>query len=360
MEEDIKIAYEKFRDKGIMVTGGMGFIGSNLARRLSECSPKRLIIVDSMIKGLGATRHNLDGIEDKVEIPGLNAGGLDIRDSKEIRGLLQDIDYVFNLAGSVSHIDSKNRPLNDLEINLESHVSFLESCREVMKKRSGGLKVLFTATRDVYGKVREEDLPVREDQKIYEVSDPQGIHNHASEFHHFWYAKNFGFDAISLRLTNTYGPRQKLDSPEHGFMGWFIRQAIESQTIELWGGGTALRDFNYVDDVVDALLMTMASERTSGEVYNLGSYIKKLGKYEDVKENISTVSKVAEEIVRICGSGKCLHKEYPPEKKSIEVGHFCADATKIYKTIGWAPRTSLQEGIAKTIEFYKKNKEHYW
>jgi nucleoside-diphosphate-sugar epimerase len=276
--------------------------------------------------------------------------------------LLQGIDCVFNLAGSVSHIDSKNRPLTDLEMNLGSSVAFLEACREYLGrlKIKPKFKVVFSATRDIYGKVREQDLPVKEDLGVRETADPQGIHKYAAEFHHLWYAKTFGFNATSLRLTNTYGPRQQVKDAEHGFLNWFIRQALENQELKLWGGGVALRDFNYIDDVVEALVMAMASEKTNADVFNLGCFIKRDGRYGDVTKSIASVGEVAKKVVNIAGAGSCREIPYPEDKKGIEPGHVYMDATKIHQTLGWQPRVELEEGISRTIKFYRENRGHYF
>lgn len=315
-------SYEgKFKGKNILITGGLGFIGSNLAGKLSKLEPKKITLVDSFIEGLGANLENVRDIRDCVEIPDENHGGVDISNKEVMTKLLPNVDYLFNLAGSVSHLNSKNRPLNDLELNLASHVSLLESCRESTKGRNSRLKVLFSATRDVYGKVKAEDLPIREDFFIREQADPQGIHKQAAEFHHLWYAANFGFDSTVLRLTNTYGPRQKIDDPNLGFLGYFIHQALKDETINLWGGGESLRDFNHVDDVVDAMLMTMTSEKTNGNVYNLGSFMKIGGRFKDIGDNIRTVGETAKVITKIAESGKCKEIPYPEDRKAIEPGH---------------------------------------
>lgn len=350
---------EKFRAKNILITGGLGFIGSNLARKLVDLKPKKIIIVDSLVKNLGGSLENVADIAEFLHVPNAKNGGIDISNQEEIAKLIIDVDYMFNLAGSVSHLNSKNRPLSDLHLNLGGHVSLLEICRERAKdENQARLKVLFSSTRDIYGKVREEDLPIREDTLIREVADPQGIHKHATEFHHRWYGANFGFDTVSLRLTNTYGPRQKIENPNQGFLGYFIHQAIMNETIDLWGGGESLRDFNYVDDVVEAMLMTMVSKRTNGETYNLGSFIRKNGRFEDVGGNIRTVGESAKVITMLAGTGKCNVIPYPEERKAIEPGHTYLDATKIHEHIGWMPKVSFEEGVKRTIEFYKNERNY--
>jgi len=356
-----KNVYEKyFENKGVMITGGLGFIGSNLACKLVELKPKKIIIVDSLIQGQGGNINNVRNILDKIEIPNKENNGIDINNKEKILELLEDIDCIFNLAGSVSHIDSKKKPLEDLKLNLESHVAFLEACREFLQKNPDKkMKIVFTNTRDIYGKIKEEFLPVKENLLVEEMSDPQGIHNYSAEFYHLWYTKNFNIQGCSLRLTNTYGPRQRIDKPEQGFLGYFIYKALKNETIELWGKGEVLRDFNYVDDVVDALLMSMASPYSNGKIYNLGCFIRKNAKYQEIGNNIVSVGDAARLVVKVALSGKLIEIPYPEDKQSIEPGHVYLDATKLYKEIGWEPRTNFEDGIKKTIMFYRENKD-YW
>lgn len=351
-----------FKGRQVMITGGLGFLGSNLARKLVEIGAGRIVLVDALIPEHGANRYNLLGIEDKVEIPNFTGGGVNIQDRKKIVNLLPGINCLFNLAGSVSHIDSKNRPLTDLEMNLRSSVALLEGCREHLTKRknSDDLKIVFSATRDIYGKVRETDLPVKEDMTIGEPADPQGIHKSAAEFHHLWYAKTFGFNAVSLRLTNTYGPRQQMKDAEHGFLNWFIRQAMENKELQLWGGGVALRDFNYIDDVVEAMLLAMASPKANNQVYNLGCFLRKNGRYEDVTNSVLSVGQAAQIVVKLAKRGSCKNIPYPEDKKAIEPGHVYLDATKIFLDLGWLPKVDFEEGVRKTLDFYDKSKRHYW
>jgi len=352
-----KIEYEReYKGKNIIITGGLGFIGSNLAHRLVELSPNKIIIIDSLVEGLGGNLHNIESIKDKIEMY-----NFDIGDKEKMRELIERIDFVFNLAGSVSHSGSKENPVRDLELNLISHVHFLEVCREYMKKNPNAkLKILFAGTRDQYGKVKEEFLPVNEAQLVHHATDPQGINKHAAEFYHMLY-RSFGIQAVSLRLTNTYGPRQQMTDAGRGVLNWFMKKALDGENIELWGGGKVLRDFNYVDDVVEAMLIAMASNKTDGEVYNLGSFVKKDGKYVDLCGNVLPIEEMAKIITELAETkSECIVKEYPEERKSLEPGHFCADITKIYKDLRWEPKISFIEGIKKTMDFYKKNKKDYW
>jgi len=369
-DDSEKGIYEKeFENKVVMITGGLGFIGSNLAHRLVKLKTKRIIIIDALIPRLGGSIDNVKEIINSLDIPYLNEGGLNINDRRVI-DYLEDVDYIFNLAGSVSHVDSKNRPLDDLKINLFDHVSFLENCKKYIEKEKDKIedenerkdykpkfKILFSATRDIYGKTMKEDLPLKEDFIIREVADPQGIHNHSAEFHHLWFGKNFDIQVVSLRLSNTYGPRQKIKYSTQGFLGHFIYKILKDDEIELWGGGESLRDFNYVEDVIDAMLIAMVSSK-SNEVYNLGSFMRKNGKYQDIGENICSVGDAAKRLIKIANIGRYKEISYPENKKNIEPGHVYLDATKIYDDLGWYPKTSFNEGIIKTINFYKNNNEY--
>ncbi|MEK6830882.1 MAG: aminotransferase class V-fold PLP-dependent enzyme, partial [Nanoarchaeota archaeon] len=249
-------------------------------------------------------------------------------------------------------------PLEDLKINLLDHVAFLENCRKFIEKTDRKFKILFSNTRDIYGKVLTENIPIKEDFTIKEVADPQGIHNYSTEFHHLWYGKAFDFPVVSLRLTNTYGPRQKINDFKQGFLGHFIYKSLKNEEIELWGGGESLRDFNYVDDVIDAMLVAISSNKTNGQVYNLGCFVKKDGRYQEIGENICSVKEVAKKITEIAG-GKYKEIPYPEEKKSIEPGHVYLDATKIHLDTGWFPKISFDEGLRKTIDFYKEHYKEY-
>lgn len=354
---ELKKIEEKFKDKTILITGGCGFIGSNLAHKLVSLNPKKIIIADSLINGLGGNLFNINDIKNKVKC--YIGKQWDLRNIEKMKEIIQDVDYVFNLAGSTSHIGSKEDPLFDLELNLRSHVYFLEACRQCINERKKPLKIVYAGTRDQYGKVPQKALPVMEDHPISNATDSQGINKNAAEFYHFWY-RNFGIQVCSLRLGNIYGPRHIMTDPGQGVLNWFIRQAIDNETLELWGEGEPLRDFIYVEDVVEALLVAMVSEKTDDQAYNLGAYRKKAGMYEHLCDGIKSIRDVAKIVVDIVGSGFCKIIPYPEDRKSLEPGHFYADATKIYEDIGWEAKTNLKEGLKKTISFYRENKKEYW
>lgn len=248
---------EAYKNKKVLITGGLGFIGSNLARRLVELGAE-VTIIDSLIWAYGGNNFNIKDIRDKVKI---NIG--DIRDRYSINHLVKDQAYLFNMAGQVSHIDSMKDPFTDLEINVTSQVSILESCRQ----HNPDIKIIYPSSRQIYGK--PEYLPVDEKHPIH-PTDVNGININAGEWYHILYNNVYNIRATSIRMTNVYGPRLLVKHNRQGFIGWFIRQAVEGNTIKIYGDGQQKRDINYVDDVCDALLLAGASEKANGQIYNLG------------------------------------------------------------------------------------------
>ncbi len=324
-----------FKGKRVLVTGGLGFIGSNLAHTLAgHCA--ELTLVDSLIPQYGGNLFNISGIEDKVRV-----NIADVRDESSMQYLVRGQDYVFNLAGQVSHIDSMLDPFTDLEINCRSQLSILEAC----KKNNRGVKLVFAGTRGQYGKV--DKLPVTEEH-LMRPTDVNAINKMAGEWYHILYNNVYNIRACSLRLTNTYGARHHMHTSRQGVLSWFIRLAIEGKTIQLFGGGDQQRDFNYVDDVVEALLLAAAGDAANGEVFNVGSGVP------------VSLKEAAELVVQIAGSGAVTSVPFPPDKKKIEIGNYCADYSKIKRVLGWEPMTPLREGIKRTIEFYRQYRQHYW
>jgi UDP-glucose 4-epimerase len=323
-----------FSGREVLVTGGLGFIGSNLAHRLVELGA-RVTIVDSLMPDYGGNLFNICGIEDKVRV-----NIADVRDEGVMAHLVHGRDYIFNLAGQVSHIDSMRDPQMDLEINVRSHISILEACR----KRNCAAKIVYAGTRQIYGK--PEYLPVDEKHPIH-PPDVNGINKLAAELYHILYYEVYGLRSTSLRLTNTYGPRQLVKHSRHGFIGWFIRKVVEGGQIEIFGDGSQIRDLNYVDDVVDALLMAAASDRSDGQIYNLGG-----------SEPIS-LKELVEMMIEINGGGSYRLVPFPLEKKRIDIGNFYGDYSKIKSELGWEPKTPLREGLRKTIEYYREHLDRY-
>jgi UDP-glucose 4-epimerase len=323
-----------YRGRAVMITGGLGFIGSNLARRLVELGAD-VLLVDSLIPDYGGNLFNIDGIADRVRV-----NVADIRQQTTMNYLVRDRAVIFNLAGQVSHIDSMRDPYTDLEINCRSQLTVLEACRNHNPK----VKVVFAGTRQVYG--RPDSLPVNENHLV-RPTDVNGINKAAGEYYHLVYNNVFGVRACSLRLTNVYGPRQLLRHNRQGFIGWFIRLAIENKTIQIFGDGSQLRDFVYVDDAADAFLRAGASDACNGEVFNVGG------------ERPITHRELTSLLIEIAGTGRVEYVEWPAEKKAIDIGSFYADSTKFKYTSGWAPTVALRDGLRTTVEFYREHWSHY-
>lgn len=323
-----------YKDCPVLITGGLGFIGSNLAHRLVELGAD-VLLVDSLIPGYGGNLHNIAGIEKRVTV---NIG--DVRQQSTMSYLVQDRKVIFNLAGQVSHIESMQDPYTDLEINCRSQLSILEACRRFNPRT----KVVFAGTRQIYGK--PDYLPVDE-RHLVRPTDVNGINKAAGENYHILYNNVFGVSACSLRLTNVYGPRQLVKHNRQGFIGWFIRLAVEDREIEVYGDGSQLRDFVYVDDAADAFLRAGASDDCNGQVFNVGG-----------SEPVSHRDLVRM-LITAAGTGTVRFVEWPPEKKAIDIGSFYADSRKFTKTVQWVQRVSLAEGLTETVRFYRQNLDKY-
>jgi len=325
---------ERFAGSQVLVTGGLGFIGSNLARRLVGAGAD-VTVMDAMIPDYGGNPFNVHDIRDRLTV---NIS--DVRDRAAMDHLIQGKDYLFNLAGQVSHLDSMRDPFTDLDINCRSQLSILESCRH----RNPGVKVVFAGSRQQYG--RPQYLPVDEQHPLHPV-DVNGINKLAGEWYHILYSRTYGVRAASLRLTNTYGPGQLVKHSRQGFIAWFLRQALEGGDIELFGDGTQLRDLTFVEDVVDAFLLAASSERADGQAYNLAG------------ETPISLGDLARLLVEITGQGAVRHVPFPPERQLIDIGSYYGSAAKIGAELGWRPRTPIREGLERTIRYYRDHLRHY-
>jgi UDP-glucose 4-epimerase len=325
---------EFYRGRRVLITGGLGFIGSNLARQLVDLGA-HVLLVDSLIPDYGGNLFNIDGIADRVQV-----NVADIRQQSTMNFLVKDRAVVFNLAGQVSHIDSMLDPYTDLEINCRSQLTILEACRY----HNPGVKVVFAGTRQVYG--RPDSLPVSE-RHLVRPTDVNGINKAAGEYYHLVYNNVFGVRACSLRLTNVFGPRQLIKHNRQGFIAWFIRLAIEDRTIPIFGDGAQLRDFVYVDDAADAFLRAGAIDACNGEVFNVGGD-------EPLSHRALTAM-----LVEIAGSGRVEYVEWPADKKAIDIGSFYADSTKFKAVTGWTPSVSVREGLRRAVAFYREHLHHY-
>ena len=323
-----------FKNKKILITGGLGFIGSTLAHRLAKIEAD-IYLIDSLIPEYGGNNFNINGIEDKVKV-----NIADVRDKHSMDYLVKGKDIIFNLAGTLSHIDSMNDPFTDLEINCTSQLSILESCR----KNNRDVKIIFAGTRGQYGKA--DHLPVDE-RHLMHPTDVNGINNIAGESYHILYNNIYGIRAVSLRLTNTYGPRHQMKHHKQGIINWFIRQLIEGQTVKLYGDGKQIRDINYVDDVVEALLLVACNEKANGEVFNLGGIPKNL-------------IDLVETMIDVYGKGNYELIPFKDDLKKIEIGDYIANYEKVKNTVGWQPKISLEEGLRSSFDYYEKYRNHYW
>jgi len=324
-----------FHGKRVLITGGLGFIGSSLARRLVQ-ERASVTLVDSLIPTYGGNLHNIADIRDQVTI---NIS--DVRDPHSIAYLVKDKDFLFNLAGQTSHLDSMQDPHADLEINAAAQLSILEACR----RANPGIKLVFASTRQLYG--RPDYLPVDEKHPIRPV-DVNGINKLAGEWYHLLYNNVHGIRSCALRLTNTYGPGMRVKDARQTFLGIWIRLVLEGKPLRIFGDGKQLRDFNYVDDCVDALLLAATNEAANGKVYNLGS------------REVINLHDLAALVVKLAGAGSFELVPFPPERKAIDIGDYYSDSTLIERELGWVPRRSLEQGLATTLEYYRIHRDHYW
>jgi len=325
---------EWYRGRRVMITGGLGFIGSNLARALVALDAD-VLLVDSLIPDYGGNLHNIAGIESRLRV-----NVADVRQQSSMNYLVRDREVIFNLAGQVSHIDSMRDPETDLEINCRGQLTMLEACR----RHNTGAKVVYAGTRQVYGK--PERLPVDEGHLV-RPTDINGVNKAAGEYYHLVYNNVFGVRACSLRLTNVYGPRQLIRHNRQGFIGWFIRLAVEGKEIQIYGDGSQLRDFVYVDDVVDAFLRAGSTDTVNGDAFNVGG-----------SEPISHRGLV-QILIDVAGAGSVRFVDWPPDKKAIDIGSFYSNSEKFRATVGWHPQVSLKDGLRQTVEFYRANLPHY-
>ena len=325
---------DSYRGRRVMITGGLGFIGSNLAHRLVALGAD-VLLVDSLIPDYGGNLFNIDGIADRVRV-----NIADVRQSSTMNYLVRDRDVIFNLAGQVSHIDSLRDPHTDLDINCRSQLTLLEACRH----NNASAKVVYAGTRQVYG--RPDFLPVSE-QHLVKPTDVNGINKVAGEYYHLVYNNVFGVRACSLRLTNVYGPRQLLKHNRQGFIGWFIRLAIEGGEIQIYGDGSQLRDFVFVDDAVDAFLRAGVNDACNGEVYNIG------GSLPISHRALVTL------LLGVVGHGSMSFVEWPPDKKAIDIGSVYSSSAKFTALTGWQPATDLADGLSRTIAFYRAHFDRY-
>jgi UDP-glucose 4-epimerase len=323
-----------YRGRDVLVTGGLGFLGSNLCRALLGLDA-RVTVVDSLLPDYGGNLWNVHDIADRIQV-----NIADVRDTHSMRYLVRDREVIFNLAGQVSHIDSMRDPYTDLEINCRSQLSILEGCRN----NNRTVKIVYAGTRQQYG--RPLYLPVDE-KHLMQPTDVNGINKMAGEWYHILYANVYGIRATSLRLTNSYGPGMLLKHGRQGFIPWFVRKVVLDEPIEVFGTGEQKRDMNYVDDVVDAFLRVGATDATNGEVYNLGG------------SEVVSLEAFVKTLIEVAGSGSYRIVPFPEEGKRIDIGDYYGSYEKLRAAVGWEPRVGIREGLRRTVDYYRAHSSRY-
>jgi UDP-glucose 4-epimerase len=325
---------EFYRGRRVLVTGGLGFIGSNLARHLVDLGAD-VLLVDSLLPDYGGNLFNIAGLEDRLRV-----NIADVRQQTTMNYLVRGRDVIFNLAGQVSHIDSMRDPHTDLEINCRGQLTILEACRQ----HNPATKVVYAGTRQVYG--RPDRLPVDETHLV-RPTDVNGINKAAGEHYHLVYNHVFDVRACSLRLTNVYGPRQLIRNDRQGFIGWFIRLALEGREIPIYGDGSQVRDFVHVDDVADAFLRAGATDVCNGEVFNVG------GSQPIAHRDLVRL------LIEQSGRGSVRFVEWPDDKRRIDIGSFYSDSSKFSKATGWKAGVTLEDGLRQTLAYYRAHLDKY-
>ena len=326
---------DEYRGQKVLITGGLGFIGSNLAIRLVR-SGASVTLLDSMHPTCGGNYFNIAPIKKDVEVVEGDSCNLDL-----VRKLVQGKQFIFNFAGHVSHIESMQEPFEDLHLNAVAPLTVLEACRHENREA----RVVYSGTRQAYG--RPESLPLEETHVLKPV-DVNGVSKMAGESLHMVYYKAHGIHTVSLRLINTYGPRQLVKHPRQGFIGWFIKQALDREEIQVFGDGQQLRSFNYIDDVLDAFLIAGLHHRLKGDYFNLAG-VQTIRLEEFVKI-----------LVKAAGGGSYRIVPFPSDKKAIDIGSVYSSSAKFNAVTGWSARTSIEEGLTPTLEYYRRHREHYW
>lgn len=318
-----------FSGRNVLVTGGLGFIGSNLAIELVHHGAN-VTLLDSLLPQFGGNQRNIALIRDRVTV---NIS--DMRDIESLEVLVQEKDFIFNLAGQVSHGDSMRDPQLDLEVNCVSTMNLLEACR----KYNSEAQLLYTSTRQVYG--RPQGLPVTEDHPTHPI-DVNGINKLAAEYYHLLYHSVYGIRSTVLRLTNTYGPRQRIDTDRQGAAAVFIQRALQGKPIQLFGTGRQQRDFNFVDDVVEAMLLAIAMDQCHGKVFNLGA------------QRPYSLSQFARVLQTLCNCEvECV--PFPEDNRLIDIGDYYGDFRRFTRATGWEPKVDLAEGLRRTIAFFRRD-----
>ena len=322
-----------FANRKVLITGGAGFIGSNLAARLVGLGA-RVTVLDNLLPGCGGNLFNLEPIQDRIHIK-----IMDLRDDRGLLPLVEGQDYLFNLAGRSSHMDSMRDPYGDLDANCRAHLAILEACRI----GNPDLRIVFASTRQLYGK--PDSLPVSEQHALRPI-DINGIHKLAGEWYHTLYHELYGIHSCTLRLTNTYGPRMRVKDARQTFLGLWIRLVTQNKPFEVWGG-EQLRDFTYVDDAVDAFLLAAACDAAKGQIYNLGG------------DSVVSLKDLAETLITHHKGGNYTICAFPDDRKAIDIGDYYSDFGAIHRDLGWTPKVGLVDGLMQTMDYFRQHLQQY-
>ncbi len=323
-----------FLHQSVLITGGLGFIGSNLAYKLLGLGAK-VTVVDTLDPDSGGNPFNVEDIKDHIQV--IQA---DINDEDQMKRAVKGQKYLFNLAGQMSHLGSMQDPFKDLNVNTMGQLRLLEVCRQ----NNPDVSIVFAGTRQVYG--RPKYLPVDENHLLTPL-DNNGVSKRAGEMYHIVYNRVHGMATSVLRMTNVYGPRMRIKDDTLNFIGWWFRQLLEEKDIQIFGDGMQIRDLNHVDDVVTALLLCATHPAANGKIYNLGG------------EPINLLN-LAKLMIEVNGSGNYKIVPFPENRKRIDIGDYHGDYSLIKADVGWQPQVPLRDGIAKLLDFYRTNKKHYF
>jgi UDP-glucose 4-epimerase len=323
-----------YRQTKAVVTGGLGFIGSNLVIRLVELGA-RVTVIDAKIRGCGANEHNIFPVMDSVTLLTRDVG-----DASEFRKVLASADVIFNLAGEVSHVHSMQFPERDAELNATAQLRFVQECA----RSAPGVRIVYAGTRQVYGV--PQYLPVDEDHPIRPV-DINGIHKYNAVMYHLLFARGGALESVVLQLTNVYGPRMALSTPCQGVLGTFVRRLLLGQPLEVFGDGSQLRDPLYVGDAVEAFLLAGSVPKPASSVYNVGG------------PAALELREIAELARRAAGGPPPICRPFPPERRAIDIGGYYTDCRRIARELMWTPSTVFQQGVVRTLEFFRKELRHY-
>lgn len=324
-----------YRDRKVLITGGLGFLGSNLAHKLVRLGAQ-VTLLDCLLPSHGGNPFNIDGIERQAQwVKG------DIRDAGLLEKILKDQEFLFNIAAQTSHTDSMRNPVLDAEINTMGQIKLLEACRKVAPE----IRIVYCSTRAIYGSSEDR---ARNEKGLPNPLDIYSADKLAGEHYHRIYAAVHGLNATILRVANGYGPRAQMKEPSFGILNWFIRLAIDDETIKIFGNGKQVRDYAHVDDIVRSFLMVGQRRDLRGETFNVGS-----------GEGLPLIT-IVKQVLSIAGKGRIMHVPWPETNKKIDVGDFIADVRKIRKTVGWRAQTTMRDGLRSTVDFYQRHRKRYW